>query len=255
MRKTNIVIPIGDPAGIGLEVTLKALRSHDIPKDINPILVGCRKNLNEAFIDFISKKSIKIANPNDFEIIDIPIRKKIESGKPCQASGEASFQWLKYATEMVLNKQAKCIVTAPIAKSAWHLAGHKYPGQTELLAELSNTKNVSMLFTAVSPKTGWRFNTLLATTHIPLNKVIENLSSELIIYKLNTLRDFCRKFKNNPIISIAGLNPHAGENGQLGIEEKEWLIPLINEWRLNNKEIKVQGPISPDTCWLSSLKA
>ena len=112
-----------------------------------------------------------------------------------------------------------------------------------------------MLFTAVSPNNGWRMNTLLATTHIPLKEVTKQLSPELIISKLETLSDFCQRFKNNPTIRIAGLNPHAGENGQLGSEEIEWLIPLLEHWKSSHPDIKVEGPISPDTCWISTSHA
>ena len=112
-----------------------------------------------------------------------------------------------------------------------------------------------MLFTAISPNNGWRFNTLLATTHIPLNKINDNLTKELIRHKLDTLLNFCRKFKEKPSIQIAGLNPHAGEEGKIGIEERNLIIPILNEWKLDNPTIKISGPVPPDTCWISSLDA
>ena len=122
---------------------------------------------------------------------------------------------------MVLAKKAKAIVTAPIAKYAWHKAGHLYPGQTERLAEISGCKEVSMLFTAASPYNGWRLNTLLATTHIPICKIPIKLNPQLVFTKLNALLSFCKKFSEEPRLAIAGLNPHSGEQGHLGSEEIE----------------------------------
>ena len=96
------------------------------------------------------------------------------------------------------------------------LAGHNYSGQTELLAESCQVKNVGMLFTAKSPITGWRFNTLLATTHIPLREVPKQLSTNLIHRKLDLFSKFCKTYVKRPLLKVAGLNPHAGEEGILG---------------------------------------
>ena len=97
-----------------------------------------------------------------------------------------------------------------------------------------------MLFTAISPNNGWRFNTLLATTHIPLNKINDTLTKGLIRYKLDTLLNFCRKFKDEPSIQIAGLNPHAGEEGKIGMEEQNLIIPILNEWKSDPAPLKIQ---------------
>tara|TARA_Y100001968_G_scaffold316377_1_gene344138 strand:- start:74 stop:649 length:576 start_codon:yes stop_codon:yes gene_type:complete len=112
-----------------------------------------------------------------------------------------------------------------------------------------------MLFTAISPHNGWRFNTLLATTHISLNKLNKNLTKELIRAKLDALLDFCLQFKEKPLIQIAGLNPHAGEEGKIGMEEQNLIIPTLKEWKVDNPTIKICGPIPPDTCWISSANA
>ena len=251
----RIVIAIGDPAGIGGEVTLKALGSPQLPSTMRPLLIGCKKNLELTYEKLNSKGIEILANPKDLEIKDLPINEEITPGKPNAKTGDLSFKWLTHATEYVLRGEARALVTAPIAKHFWHQAGHIYPGQTERLAELAKIRNPSMLFTAVSPKNGWRLNTLLATTHIPLAKVAKQLTPELIEYKLNTLLSFCKKFKDKPIIAISGLNPHSGEGGQLGKEEVEWLIPLIKQWQAKNPTIKVFGPIPPDTCWLRAAQA
>ena len=251
----SIAISIGDPAGIGIEVTLKALNSLKSNHKFIPILVGCKKSIFETFEKFNKQKINDLLNPENIEIIDIPLDGKLTPGKPSLETGEASYNFLTHATNLVIEGKANSLVTAPIAKYAWHRAGHFYPGQTERIAEISKSKEVSMLFTAISPINGWRLNTLLATTHIPLCRVKEELTPELIISKLNALLSFCKKFKKDPKLGIAGLNPHSGEKGKIGNEEIEWIIPTINTWKLSNPTIKLDGPIPPDTCWIPSANA
>ena len=250
-----IAISIGDPAGIGIEVILKALKRVETKKECNPILVGCRKTLNNIYKDFYERGLNELSNPEEYKIIDIPFSGNLEPGQPNQDTGEASFEWLNNATKLVLNGKAKALVTAPIAKHMWHQAGHFYPGQTERLGELASCKNFSMLFTAISPINKWRFNTLLATTHIPLKEVVKVLTPELINNKLDALLKFCKRFSGNPKLAIAGLNPHAGEQGDLGNEEIDWLIPTIKEWKSKHKNIQLDGPFPPDTCWLSAAES
>ncbi len=252
----TVVIALGDPAGIGIEITLKALTNKSLPYGIKPVLVGCEKTLKQTYIKLIEKTTAsQIANPSNYEIVDIPTLGKINPGQPNSISGDASFRSLTTATKLVMNNHRKALVTAPIAKKAWAQAGHIYPGQTERLAELAGAKNPGMLFTAVSPHNGWRLNTLLATTHIPLYELNKALTPELIYTKLNSLFEFCNRFKDLPTIAIAGINPHAGEAGHIGSEEIEWLIPLIKQWQKIHPQIKLIGPLPPDTCWLSSAKA
>ncbi len=253
--QSRVAIALGDPAGIGIEVTLKALGNDYLPKDMHPLLVGCKQNVEIIFSKLKSKGVKNLADPSKLDFEDIPFQGELEEGQANKKTGEASFTWLTRATEIVLNKNAKALVTAPIAKFAWHAAGYCYPGQTERLAELSSVRSPSMLFTAKSPNTNWRFNTLLATTHIPFSDIPGALSPELIMKKLDTLLTFCEKFRKNPILSIAGLNPHAGEHGKIGSEEMKWLIPTLNSWRKKHPNILLTGPIPPDTCWISAAKA
>ena len=253
-NKNTIVISLGDPAGIGTEITLKALGSKRINENIKPLLVGCKSNIYQTYTQLSEHGVNNIANPKYLDIIDIPLERQILPGKVDENTGSASFNWLVYATKMILNGEANALVTAPISKIAWHKAGHEFAGQTELLGKLSN-KKTSMIFTAISPNNGWRFNTLLATTHIPINKINDTLTKELIKFKLDVLLNFCRKFKEKPSIQIAGLNPHAGEEGKIGIEEQNLIIPILNKWKLENPTVKISDPIPPDTCWISAAEA
>ncbi len=252
----RLVIALGDPAGIGMEVTLKALADPLRPPGLQPLLVGCRASLQRTAQQLRERTQMPVADPNALEIDDQPLPGgPVEPGHAGAVSGEASFQWLSRAVQLVQQGQGRALVTAPIAKHAWHAAGHRYPGQTERLAELDGGKRASMLFTALSPHTGWRLNTLLATTHIPLEQVSLQLSADLVKEKLNALSAFCLRFNPNPKLMVAGLNPHAGEQGQLGTEERNWLTPMLEDWRLEKPNVTVLGPIPPDTCWLSAAQA
>ena len=166
-NRTTLIISLGDPAGIGTEITLKALGSNSLNKNIKPLLVGCKNNLHETYSKLIKHGIDNIPHPNKLDIIDIPLDKKVIPGIVDKYSGSASFKWLVNATNILLEGKANALVTAPISKIAWHKAGHKFAGQTELLGKLTN-RQTSMLFTAISPNNGWRFNTLLATTHLSL---------------------------------------------------------------------------------------
>ncbi len=251
--KLKIIISVGDESGIGPEIILKALFSKDIPNDIDILIVGSKVNLQNTYKNLKTLGINNIADPSNYQIFDIVV--PFEINKKKQSHGNASFLYLKKAIEIVQQYPKAALVTGPICKKSWALAGHNYSGQTELLAESCNAKNVGMLFTAKSPITGWRLNTLLATTHIPLCEVPKQLSTSLIHSKLDLLSKFCKNYVKNPLLKVAGLNPHAGEEGILGNEEKDWLKNAVFSWREKNKEVQLLGPISPDTCWNSSAKA
>ena len=251
----ELVIALGDPAGIGMEVVLKALASPTLPPELQPLLVGCRRTLISTHARLQRQTSHPLANPAALRIDDQPLEASVQPGQPTTSGADAGFRWLTRAVELLQERGSRALVTAPIAKHLWHAAGHRYPGQTERLAELAGRQRSSMLFTAVSPTSGWRLNTLLATTHIPLSQVPEALTPDLVQHKLNVLDGFCRRFTSTPHLRIAGLNPHAGEAGQLGHEEAEWMLPLLDQWRKDHPQVQLVGPVPPDTCWISAARA
>ena len=249
----KVVLSVGDESGIGPEIILKALHSNQLPKDIDFILVGSKKNLQNTYNNLRSLGLENLANPKNFKIHDLEISSS-DNG-PKSSYGNTSFQYLTKAIEIVKQSPNSALVTGPICKKSWSLAGHYFSGQTEVLAKSCGVKNVGMLFTAKSPITGWRFNTLLATTHIALSEVPKKLTTELIHSKLDLFKDFCKSYIDNPTLKVAGLNPHAGEEGILGSEEKDWLNDSLIAWKKKNRDIKLLGPISPDSCWNSCAKA
>jgi len=249
----KIVISIGDESGIGPEIILKALCSSEIPENIDFILVGSKKNLQRTYEQLRSLGIENLANPKNLKIHDLEISSSSDESK--SSYGNSSFFYLKKAIEIVKQYPNSALVTGPICKKSWSLAGHHFSGQTEVLAKSCGVKNFGMLFTAKSPITGWRFNTLLATTHIALREVPKKLTTKLIHSKLDLFKNFCSTYVDKPILKVAGLNPHAGEEGILGNEEKDWLNSALIAWNKKNRDIQLLGPLSPDSCWNSSAKA
>ncbi|NJL89250.1 MAG: 4-hydroxythreonine-4-phosphate dehydrogenase PdxA [Coleofasciculaceae cyanobacterium SM2_1_6] len=203
----------------------------------------------------------KLANPDRLRIIDVPlgseVLREITPGVGNAASGWASFAYLERAIEATLSGEFQAIVTAPIAKSAWKLAGHNYPGQTEVLAKVAGVERYGMLFVARSPHTGWMLRTLLATTHIPLAAVPQALTPRLLDQKLELLIECLREDFGitQPRIAIAGLNPHSGEAGQIGTEEQDWLIPWLKAQQAKYPQATLDGLIPPDTLWVKPGQA
>ncbi|MFM9073477.1 MAG: 4-hydroxythreonine-4-phosphate dehydrogenase PdxA [Cyanobium sp.] len=246
-----VVIALGDPAGIGPEVVLKALAKPELAS--KPVtIVGCRRWLEHTHATLRPLSQEPLADPADLVVIDTPLESPVTPGQGTAASGAASFAWLTRAQELVHGGKGHALVTGPIAKAAWHAAGHCYPGQTERLAELCGVAQASMLFTARPARGPWRFNTLLATTHIPLAQVPTALTPDLVALQVDRLLAFCQRFQPRPRLVVAGLNPHAGEAGALGEEEHSWLKPCLLRWGASHPEVRLEGPLPPDTCWLEA---
>lgn len=256
--RARIALTIGDPAGIGTEIILKSLADRTLfGLDAAFTVFGDRRYLGKTYDLLGNHGNLPIADPNRLEIVDICTDEEILLGIGNRASGAASFAYLDAAIAATLAGNFDAIVTAPIAKSAWKQAGHEYAGQTELLAERSQVEDFGMLFVGKSPHTDWVFRTLLATVHIPLSEVTKQLTPELIEQKLELLRrSLLQDFGiTNPRIAISGINPHSGEQGQLGREEHDWLQPLIDRYRQQHPNVQLTNPIPPDTMWVNPAKA
>ena len=262
MSKPRLVITLGDPAGIGTEVVLKALGDPTIDRD-NLTVIGNLELLTASYQELRRQvpPTVALAQPQDLNTIDVPlapaIRQGIESGTGNAASGAASFKYLDLAIDRTLAGEFEAIVTAPIAKSAWLAAGHYYPGQTELLALKANVDRFGMMFVGVSPHTGWTLRALLATTHIPLVQVSQALTPALLSLKLGLLIECLRADfgLESGTISIAGLNPHSGEGGQLGCEEAEWMDDWLETQHEIYPQYKLLGLLPPDTMWVKPGQA
>ncbi len=225
----KIAITTGDPNGIGAEITIKALNKLDL-SDV--VLISDSK-----ILDFYGKLN------KNFEIIEIPYNADIEPGKISAQAGEFSFLSVKKACEI----GAKAIVTAPVAKNSLYLAGHKFNGQTEILQKYlaHDNQQAEMLFVAGN------FRVLLLTRHVALKDV--KITYDMVVEKvLNLHKFFVDKLKiQSPKFALCAFNPHAGEDGILGGEETEILIPAAET--LRKKGINITNPLPADTLFVKAL--
>jgi 4-hydroxythreonine-4-phosphate dehydrogenase len=263
-QRVKLAVTLGDPAGIGPEVVLKALADSSLLEQCDITVFGDRTSLIQTYRQLEATQGLAyvqqyLAHPDALKVVEPETRisQSWTLGIPSAQTGAASFSYLKMAIAQTLAGDYDGIVTGPIAKSAWKLAGHLYPGQTELLAEQSGSKRFGMLFVATSPHTQWQLRSLLATTHIPLRQVPDTLSPELLSWKLALLIETLRDWFGieQPRIAIAGLNPHSGEQGQLGTEEIDWILPWIEDMRDRYPNCTIEGPIPPDTLWVKPGQA
>lgn len=227
----KIAITTGDPNGIGAEITIKALNELDLPRD-KIVLIS-----NKDVLDYYGKLDKK------YDIIEIPFDKRdIKVGKVTKEAGEFSFQSLLKVCEI----KPKAIVTAPVAKNAMYLAGHNFNGQTEVLQKYLAHDNqlAEMLFVANN------FRVLLLTRHCALKDVY--LTKEIIVKKItNLVKTFNNHFNiPNPRFALCGFNPHSGEDGILGREEIDILIPAVKE--LQSLGVDISMPLPADTLFVKA---
>lgn len=227
----KIAITTGDPNGIGAEITIKALNELDLPQD-KIVLIS-----NKDVLDYYGKLDKK------YDIIEIPFDKRdIKVGKVTKEAGEFSFQSLLKVCEI----KPKAIVTAPVAKNAMYLAGHNFNGQTEVLQKYLAHDNqlAEMLFVANN------FRVLLLTRHCALKDVY--LTKEIIVKKItNLVKTFNNHFNiPNPRFALCGFNPHSGEDGILGREEIDILVPAVKE--LQALGVDISMPLPADTLFVKA---
>ena len=256
----SLAITMGDPAGIGPEIILKALADNSLTEKCQIIVIGNRQLLQFTYEHLLQQTQLTkqdLAEPRTLSILDVPLDDAITLGLGNAITGGFSFACLEQAIALTIQGKFQGIVTAPIAKSLWKAAGHKYPGQTEVLAQRAGVNKFGMMFVAQSPHTGWILRSLLATTHIPLADVSQALTPQLMSLKLDLLID-CLKQDfgiNQPQIAIAGLNPHSGEAGQLGTEEQDWLLDWLKQAQASYPQAQLIGLIPPDTTWVKPGQA
>jgi 4-hydroxythreonine-4-phosphate dehydrogenase len=252
--RPRLAITLGDPAGIGPEVVLKALAAKPWAEEAEITVFGTATLLEQTDRWLRAHDpGLELPSLDQLRVEEVSVDlSALQLGQGSACSGAASFAFLRCAIAATASGDFDGIVTAPIAKAAWKAAGHHYPGQTELLAEGAGSDRFGMAFVARSPHTGWTLRSLLATTHIPLAQVPQVLSADLMDRKLDLLIECLRQDFGvaRPRIAIAGLNPHSGEQGQLGSEEQDWLIPWLEQQRQRYPQVELEGPLPPDTMWV-----
>lgn len=238
MGKKRVAITMGDPAGVGPEIIVKAFKELDLYSICKPLVIGDREVLKEV----VKKIGIDF-NPENIEILNLDIIKSpktIQLGSPSKESGEASLAYITKAVELFRLGIIDAVVTCPISKAAIKLAGSKWSGHTEMLAELTNTTEYAMAFYCNT------LRVLLTTIHVPLKDVPSLISKDRVLSSIKLAKRACEMLGiESPRIAVSGLNPHAGENGLLGKEETEEILPAIEQARKTG--IDVSGPYPADS--------
>jgi len=242
--KPVIAVTMGDPAGVGPEILIKALNDARVKKAASVIAVGDMGVLKEA------AKRLRLKGPQDEQVISVTNLdiKKLNIGKPSKLSGEASIAFIEEALYMTAIGDADAFVTCPISKEAVKKAGFGFPGHTEFIAHLTGTEEFVMMLG------GRDLKVVLVTIHEPLRKVAGLVTTESVL-KTITITD--KAFKadfgiKKPRIAVCGLNPHAGEAGMFGDEDKKIVEPAVKKAR--RAGIDAVGPLPPDTVFYRAAR-
>ena len=250
MSKLSIIgITMGDAAGVGPEVVMKALAHREVYEQCRPLVIGDAKQLARAGKLLELKHEIHpIKNPRDakfsrgsIDCIDLGlVPEEIPYGKVSAAAGEAAYRYIELAVKLALAGEIDAICTAPINKEALNGAGHHFPGHTEILATLTGTTEVSL--TLFSPK----LRIIHVTAHMGLLDSIERIDAALVARTIARGRELLvRAGWPDPRIGVCGINPHAGEGGLFGRgEEESKIMPAVEAARARGW--KVEGPLPAD---------
>jgi len=251
-------ITMGDPVGIGPEIILLSLCRPSIYKTCRPLVIGDLQILNTVKKCTQSDLNLNPINDPDggkYKIGAVDVLNlssldpdRISWGKPTIQTGKAMIRYIKAATGLAIKGDISAITTCPINKAAMQTAGFHYNGHTELLAEQTRSENFAMMFV------GDRLRVVLVTIHVPLKEVPSLLSIQKV---LNTIRITDRALYERfgfetPRIAVAGLNPHAGEEGLFGNEEKNVIAPAVQSAR--DEGFDVAGPLPADTLFYHAAK-
>jgi 4-phospho-D-threonate 3-dehydrogenase / 4-phospho-D-erythronate 3-dehydrogenase len=253
--KPIIGISMGDPAGIGPEIIVKALLKRSVYAQCKPVVVGDAGVIKQA-VDFlnVSLKVNAISRIGDakckygtIDVFDLAnFQQKVAYGVVSAEAGRAAFESIVKVIELAKSGEVDATVTAPINKEAINLAGFHFSGHTEIYAHYTDTKKYAMLLVHNN------LRVIHVSTHVSLREACDRVQKARIIEVTRLLHDACRGFGiAEPKIAVAGLNPHSGDNGLFGWEEEKEIIPAIKE--LQNEGLNVAGPIPPDTLFSKAI--
>ncbi|PTM56553.1 4-hydroxythreonine-4-phosphate dehydrogenase PdxA [Desmospora activa] len=255
--KPVIGITMGDAAGIGPEIIVKSLATASIYERIRPIVIGDAKQLQKAIeltqtkmtikpVTQVSEAEFQFGNIDSIDLDLLPVN--LPFGEISPQAGAAAFLYIKKAVELAKKREIDAICTAPLNKEALHKGGYLYPGHTEILAELTDTVDYSMMLSA--PK----LKVIHLTTHVGLKKAIESITPERTYTVIKLAHETLQAAGyRRARIGVCGINPHAGENGLFGEgEEEKQLIPGIKKAQLEG--IDVTGPLPADTLFFRAAR-
>lgn len=249
--KKLIGITMGDPAGIGPEISIKAFSDKDLYAKCKPLLIG-----DKSVLDFYLAKHPELSltvnaieKPSEgkyefgiLDLIDLGIvdMKDLPIGKVSKTGGNAAFQYVKKVIELALAKEIDATVTNPLNKEAMNLAGHHYAGHTEIYAELTGTDKYTMMLA------DGNLRVVHVSTHVSLREACDLAKKERVLDVIRIADQACKDLGiKNPRVAVAGLNPHCGENGLFGREEIEEIDPAVEAAKAEG--INAFGSLPADT--------
>lgn len=255
MTTKIIAVTMGDAAGVSPEIIIKALASEAL-NGAPVIVVGCRQTLQRAIaLNIAPHMTLREVNNisqlafarGTINVLDEPLAQPeaLLAGQLQASAGDLAFRCIKRASALAMAGQVAAIATAPLNKEALHMAGHRYPGHTELLAELTHSDDYAMLLYTD------RLKVIHVSTHISLRQFLDTLQQQRIETVITLADNFLRKAGfQQPRIAVAGVNPHAGEHGLFGDEEIRLVTPAIKAQQ--QRGLTVNGPCAPDTVFLQA---
>lgn len=255
MYKPLLAITMGDPAGIGPEVIIKAFLSGKFTHSFRPLVIGDKKVMDHylQLLAIHDIKTVAIRNPDEWTDGVIPVLEQNaltgdwSPGVISANCGEAAFRYIDKSIELAKANVIDAAITCPINKEAMKLAGYNYPGHTEIYAEKTDTEDFTMMFKLKEVAV------VHVTTHCSLREAIELVQKERVLTNIKLLNKSLQSLGiEKPEIAVAGLNPHAGENGLFGTEDMEQIVPAIEEAR--EMGISASGPYPPDTVFMKAFK-
>jgi 4-hydroxythreonine-4-phosphate dehydrogenase len=255
--KPILAVTMGDPAGSGLELIVKACALEEVRAVCRPVVIGSARWLRAAVEIVGGDTPVRtIGGPSDAgddaRVLDVVDCVEVDTGavvrgQASAAGGEAAYRAIVRAVEFTRAGAAHAIVTSAINKAALHAAGHHYDGHTELLAELCGGPKVTMMLVADD------LRVCHVSTHVSLREAIERVRTERILDVIGIARAGVRELGiEDPHIAVAGLNPHAGEGGLFGDEEARQIVPAVEQARARGW--RVSGPYAGDTVFFRTLQ-
>lgn len=257
MTKPIIAMTMGDPAGIGPEICILSAVQHEVTNRVTTFIIGDLNRLEEArsILEQAGKlqHSVQLRSIQDVSevkyvpgTVDVMDLQNVPNGLPwgelSAAAGQCAFDYVKKAVELAVAGTVNAICTAPLNKEAWKMAGIKFPGHTEALAELSGSNRSAMMLVNAG------LRVVHVTTHVSLRQAIEMATTDRILDRIRLTAQSLTQFGvKNPRIAVAGLNPHAGESGLFGREEETEITPAVVQAQAEG--LIVTGPLPPDSVY------
>jgi len=251
--RPRIAVTMGDPAGVGPEIVVQALRFPEVVSICRPVVYGDAGILRRAAA--VLGQAVEVADGGESgpgRIVVRPLSSlspdEVPFGRISEAGSRAMADYIREAARDALAGRADGVVTCPITKEGLKMAGVPFPGHTEFLADLCGGADVVMMLA------GDRLRVALVTIHVALRKALELLSLPVIVRTIRITHDFFRKYMGTdaPRIAVAGVNPHAGEGGLFGDEEETMVAPAVAACR--KEGIDASGPYPPDTLFFRAYR-